>query len=75
MLGYVVCFLAGGYIIPASMHFAGIWEAENNAPDNPTWGEKFTTAFLGALMWPLGEWRFEAADDDDYFDYKNDDEY
>ena len=53
MIGYAISFLAGGYLIPASMHFGGIWKAERNAPDHPSAFECFMSALIGAVTWPL----------------------
>lgn len=62
MLTHAIAFIAGGYLIPASMHFVGIWQAEKSAPDNPTWGERFMTAFMEAALWPLNDGRYEPKD-------------
>lgn len=59
MLGCAIAFIAGGYLIPASMHFHGIWEAEKAAPDRPSTFDHFMTALVGALTWPAPAWRYE----------------
>lgn len=48
-----ISFLAGGYVIPASAQFVGIWNAERFAPDKPTVFERFMTALIGAATWPM----------------------
>lgn len=53
MLWYVVCFIAGGYIVPASLHMHGIYRTDRKAPDNPTVGDSLITAIIGGLLWPL----------------------
>jgi hypothetical protein len=59
MIGYAIAFIAGGYIIPASMHFVGVYKAEKLAPDHPTNVECFMSALIWALTWPLQEDRYE----------------
>lgn len=60
MLGYAIAFIAGGYLIPFTICFSGIWAAEGSAPDSPTLGERFLTAFIEAVIWPMRDFRYEA---------------
>lgn len=63
MLTHAIAFLLGGYLIPATMWFWGIWAVEKNAPDSHTWTERFLTAFMGAILWPFSDGDFKAIDE------------
>lgn len=60
MLGYAVAFLLGGYIIPASMHFAGVYAADRRAPDAPSRFESVISALMAAAVWPAVVTRYES---------------
>ena len=62
MLSHAIAFIAGGYVIPASMHFAGIYKSDQSASDHPSKTESFMTALLGALAWPAAWTRYEGQD-------------
>lgn len=55
----VIVFLAGGYCIPATGHIWGIWVAEKKSAHCASVFERFMTAVIGGLLWPVSVWRYE----------------
>lgn len=55
---YFLCFCAGGYIIPAILHFARVWDATGMGL--PGWPrlhttDRLLTAFCAAISWPFAK--------------------
>jgi len=53
VLYYAIAFLAGGYLIPASMHFGGIFRADQMSADHPALMESILTALIASACWPV----------------------
>jgi hypothetical protein len=59
MREFFIGVFVGGYFVPFTINFFGIYHADRADGDRANVMESLLTAFVGAALWPIAETRYE----------------